>query len=171
MKRGTPILALFGVLMAGSALNAAHAESIIIFNTLHTLAFAEVACSLDREPAAVALCRSVDDPRRLGREFENQILSQFGVTTQCKGVTLARLLGPKDDGEFSQAAMDLMRKEHWSLHVDYSPVSERYEWALFAEPGFGSPDQRWVVRGEGTTAQIAQQVCNVVAGLGGTVPQ
>jgi hypothetical protein len=181
MKRRASALAFAGSLLAGTfsattfsatSFSATNAAPIVIIDSRHTLASAEAGCALYPGPAAVALCHSVADPRRLGRDLENKIVSQFAVTPQCRGVAIALLLDPSYDGAFSQAAIDLIQKDYWSLHVDYAPVGERYGWTLFpqtvaptASASIASAKPR-TVNGEGTVAQIAQQVCVAVTGRG-----
>lgn len=106
------------------------------------------------------------------------MVAQFAVTAQCRGVGITLLLDPMYDGDFNQAAVDLMRKDHWSLHLDYAPVGEHYNWMLFAEPPVLAGDNsvssiksggRRTAAGEGTVAQIAQQVCGAVTSRGVSV--
>lgn len=163
--------ALVGLLLGSSAFSSALAASVVIVDSRHTLASAEAVCALYPDPTAVAVCHSVDDPRKLGRDLENKIVSQFAATPPCRGVAVALLLDPKFDGAFSQAAIDLIQKDYWSLHVDYSPVGERYGWTLFpqtlaptANSAVAPAKQPRTVNGEGTVAQIAQQVCAAVTG-------
>jgi hypothetical protein len=171
MKRRAGALA--GLLLMGGGFSAALAASVVIIDSRHTLSSAEAGCALYPDPTAVAVCHSVDDPRKLGRDLENKIVSQFAVTPQCRGVAIALLLDPKFDGAFSQAAIDLIQKDYWSLHVDYAPVGERYGWTLFPQtlaPAASAtvvPPKARTVNGEGTVAQIAQQVCVAVTGRGG----
>jgi hypothetical protein len=175
MKRRASALMLVESLLAVGAFRTALAAPVVIVDSRHTLAFAEAACSLYPDPTAVAVCHSVDDPRKLGRDLENKVVSQFAATVQCRGVDIALLLDPMYDGDFNQTAIDLMRKDYWSLYLDYAPVGQQYNWVLFAEPSVSTGDkfassiksgERRTAAGQGTVAQISQQVCGAVTGRG-----
>jgi hypothetical protein len=162
------------------SLASARAEPVIVITSQHTLIFAQTACKVyQANPEVSALCHSVNDPRALGRNLENEIMSRVAVTPRCKGVTISLLFDPSYDGEVDQPeTLALMQKDYWSLLVDYTPVGNRYQWAMFPEPfvfsggqsisGIKSGDRRAVL-GEGTVPQIVEQICTVVTGQGGTI--
>jgi hypothetical protein len=175
MKRRASALVFVGSLLAVGAVRTVLAAPVIIIDSRHTLAFAEAACVLYPDPTAVAVCHSVDDPRKLGRDLENKVVSQFAVTAQCRGIDIALLLDPMFDGDFNQAAIDLMRRDYWSLYLDYAPVGQQYKWMLFVEQSVSAGDksasaiksgERRTTAGQGTIVQIAQQVCSAVTSRG-----
>src|SRR5215469_6755790 len=178
MKRRASALAFVGLLAIVGACRTSLAAPVVIVDSRHTLAFAEAACALYPDPTAVAVCHSVDDPRKLGPDLESKVAAQFAVTAQCKGVDIALLFDPMFDGDFNRVALDLMRRDYWSLHLDYAPVGQQYNWMLFAEPSVSTEDkfiasikpaERRTAAGHGTVAQIAQQVCGAVNGRGGII--
>lgn len=115
---------------------------------------------------AVAECKSVRDPRELGRRLENQIMDLLAVNRDCKGVTAFLEGHDKYDGKFNEAATQAKRNGYWSLMVDYVPGSKVYGWSLL--PWKGEQMGR-MISGEGTVSQIAEQVCIVVNGQGAAV--
>jgi hypothetical protein len=92
------------------------AEPIVFIVSYHNLDYAKVACDqvAQSEPearqtaksyrqlrleiddttqhilAAGAECRSVHDPRELGRKLENELIDALAVNTRCGGVTVMR---------------------------------------------------------------------------------
>ena len=62
-------------------------------------------------------------------------------------------------------------KDHWELLLDYIPGSKVHEWSIYPRL-HGIADEYSIARmvsGEGSAAQIADQVCIVVTGQGATV--
>ena len=112
-------------------------------------------------PALLA-CAS-DGARTLAKTFDRRVLRALAGEPACAGVTMARHDGP---GEQDVGALDLARRPHWTLAVDYRPGLDRQGWTLLSAtaPSIAAD-------GEGTAGQIARQVCAVVKGAGGRAPQ
>src|SRR5262249_18431631 len=112
------------------------------------------------EPGWVDCQTAMFDARELVRRLQLQIESKFAVTTRCKGVTV---LHPGFDGDFNLKAVNF----YWKLVLYYSPGEKVQAWALLRsdDPFKGGP-----VAGEGTPAQIADEVCIVVTGQGANIP-
>jgi hypothetical protein len=175
----------------------AASKPIVILGSLHNLDYAEAACDhLLRfsDPKAIAFvlnnasdydtedikrykeqfegireCKSVPDKRELGRRLENSIADQLAITRLCAGVSAYIDGHDKFDGKFNDAAQQAKeRNDYWLLMVDYAPGSKVYGWSLFPEKA-GGADNGAMISGEGTTAQIAEQVCIVVTGQGAHV--
>ena len=138
----------------------AEPKAIVVLSSLHNLDYAEVACSRlrsiadikditevlnnasDYDPEDVKFnkqefdgmseCKSVKDPRELGRRLEDSIMDQFAVNTRCGGVAAYIEGYDKFDGKFNAVAMQAEeRNDYWGLMVDYAPGSQVYSWALF----------------------------------------
>ena len=117
----------------------------------------------------ISECKSVKDPRELGRRLEDSIMDQFAVNTRCGGVAAYIEGYDKFDGKFNAVAMQAEeRNDYWGLMVDYAPGSKVYSWALFPTARSGRPNGR-MISGEGAASQIAEQVCIVVTGRGAGV--
>jgi hypothetical protein len=88
--------------------------------------------------AATAQCRSVRDPRELGRKLENELIDALAVNTKCGGVTVMREPHPDyDHGSDTAEVLKVRpRSSHWDLHIDYDPGSKVYGCSLFPnDPG------------------------------------
>jgi hypothetical protein len=171
-------------------------KPIVILASIHNVDFAEASCSYllnvadvknitrvlnnpsDFDPEDVKFnkqladgiweCKSVKDRRELGRRLENNIMDQLAVNTRCSGVSAYIEGYDKFDGKFNAAAMQAEeRGAFWSLMVDFVPGSKVHAWSLFPEYAVSatSPNAR-LISGDGTVAQIAEQVCTVVTGHG-----
>ena len=97
-------------------------------------------------------------------------MNALAVNTRCKGVVAVIGGHEKYDGKFNPVATAIQEhKDHWDLLLDYIPGSKVHEWSL--EPTSAGNNQRLlegqIVSGEGSAAQIADQVCIVVTGQAG----
>ena len=125
-----------------------------------------------RLAAGASECRSVRDTRELGRRLENQVMNALAVNTRCKGVVAVIAWHEKYDGKLNPVATDIEEhKDHWELLLDYIPGSKVHEWSIYPTAAWNSRRvlDREDVSGEGSAAQIADQVCIVVTGQGATV--
>jgi hypothetical protein len=175
----------------------ASAEQIVFVVSYHNLDYAAVACGsiMQMEPdaaktirdlandpyfkpadwvkdviAGATECKSVRDPRELGRRLENELTDALAVNTRCAGVTVIRDPHPDyDSGGLSEANRKIKdQKPHWDLMLDYSPATKIFGWTLFPEkPGSGSAGA--LVSGEGTTSKVADAICTVVTGRGANI--
>ena len=169
---------ILGCAAVALAITAAPADPIVVLSSVHNLNFAEAACEYPIEalgPDGAAECRSVRDPRELGRRLENQIMDLFAVNARCQGVVIVIEGDEKYDGGLNAVATDLMvQKDHWDLLLDYIPGSKTYFWSIFPAAAFNNSKSEFGkgrgVWGEETAAQIAEQVCIVVKGQGASVP-
>jgi hypothetical protein len=111
----------------------------------------------------------------LGRQLENELLDALAVAARCRGVDVYRELNWKFDGEKAATenylAHDKIKQQHqlyWILHLDFEPGQNTYGWSLIpwqhGEAVFDS-----VVEGEGTSREVADQVCTVVTGQGAAI--
>jgi hypothetical protein len=174
------------------------AEPIVFIVSYHNLDYAKVACEhvFEFEPdarkamrnaqrfkwqlsdddtyknvlAGAAECRSVRDPRELGRKLENELIDALAVNTRCGGVTVMRDPHPDyDRGSDTDEVRKVGQQSfHWDLHIDYNPGSKTYGWTLFpTDPGpkMAGP----FVSGEGDTAKNADQICVVVTKKGAVI--
>ena len=138
-------------MLAGAAM----AEPIVFLGSLHNLDYAEVACEAaisnaagyagspyETQPdwvkdllAGAAECKSVGDPRLLGRRLENEFSDALAVALGCRGVAVYRDLHPDFDPNFF--ANDVRNEElkkkapWWDLLLDFEPGKETYGWSLF----------------------------------------
>jgi len=125
-------------------------------------------------------CRSVRDPRELGRRLENELVNALAINTRCGGVTV--MFDPHPDYDrygYSDANAKIWKirrqSAHWDLHLDHSPGQKTYAWTLFANKaagfwGNGLPQQDGMVSGEGANIpQVADQICTVVTRQGATI--
>ena len=165
---GAFAVAIHCCVMAGKA----SAEPIIFITSYHNLDYAATACELTGflDPAGAAECKSVSDPRELGRRLENKLSDALAVTTRCAGVTVIRDPHPKFDGRFSEANNKIkQQKPHWNLHLDYNPGFEIFGWTLFPNKAGIMNSAGALVNGEGTVAKAAGEICTVVTGRGATI--
>jgi hypothetical protein len=184
------------LLAAAVTANAAHAEpkATIILKSQHDLDFTDRACdalvkftdveavtrlvknaSADDQSVkynrqllnGIAECKTVSDPRELGRRYEQQIVELIAKSPHCAGISTDIEGHDKYDGKPNEAALAAERKEHWLLLVDHAPGNDTNAWSLFPENLTSMPrppaDR---LLGEGTTAEIVDQVCGVVSGKG-----
>ena len=118
-------------------------------------------------------CRSVRDPRELGRRLENELMDALALNTRCGGVTVIR--EPQFDWErdywlsvYQDHAKIKKQGPYWDLMLDYTPGIDIYGWTLFPEKADGHSAGP-MVNGEGTTPQVADQICTVVTRRGATI--
>lgn len=171
-------------------------EPILFIVSYHNLDYARVACDqvMQSEPearqtvkrdqqlgwdiddttkyilAATAQCRSVRDPRELGRKLENELIDALAVNTKCGGVTVMREPHPDyDHGSDTAEVLKVRpRSSHWDLHIDYDPGSKVYGCSLFPnDPGPKMAEP--FVTGEGDTAKNTDQIWVVVTRKGATI--
>jgi hypothetical protein len=169
----------------------AESKSIVILKSQHNLDFTQKACDTllqftdvdavtrllkaapENDPSVtankqimqgLAECKSVNDSRELARRVEKEVADGIAANPVCVG-TAAYIEGhDKYDGKLSEAAMQAEKNgEYWLLLIDYTPGTEIAAWSLFPEHVRDAPllsSGRLV--GEGTAAQIVEQVCSVV---------
>ena len=95
------------------------------------------------------------DGHGLGRRLEYDVMNQMAINRQCQGVHVFRENHPDYD-----PVQD--------LHLDYNPGRKVHGWAMI--PWKGSQIVvRSIIEGEGTPAQIAQQICTVAKGQGANI--
>jgi hypothetical protein len=94
-------------------------------------------------------------------------MDALALNTRCGGVTVIR--EPHPDWEhdywlsvYQEHAKLKKRGPYWDLMLDYTPGINIYGWTLFPEKGR-------MVNGEGTTPQVADQICTVVTRRGATI--
>lgn len=127
-----------------------------------------------RLPVAAAECKSVRDPKELGRRLENKIMDLLAVNPRCKGVEVILDWHEKFDGKLNPAAIEIQeQKDHWNLFLDYIPGSKVHSWSLFPASSWNNRASNFgkgrMVSGEGTAPQIADQICTVVTGQGASL--
>jgi hypothetical protein len=116
-------------------------------------------------------CRSVRDPRELGRRFENDLMNALAVNTRCAGVTVIRDPHPDFDKRPLSEANRRLREQrpHWDLMMDYNG-KKPFGWTLFPmNAGYNTGYFGELVEGEGNFAEAATQICTVVTGKGATI--
>jgi hypothetical protein len=92
-------------------------------------------------------------------------------------VSVFRENHPDFDGKSNSSELATQNaKAHWDLFLDYNPGSETHGWTLFpydaaswSPLGTGRGKMGKMVEGEGTTAQIADQICTVVTNKGANI--
>jgi hypothetical protein len=121
--------------------------------------------------AKAAECRSVRDPRELGRRLENDPMNSLAVNTRCAGVTVIREPHPDfDKRPLSEANQRLKeQRPHWDLMLDYNGKNP-FGWTLFPmKAGYLNGYFGELVEGEGNVVEAANQICIVVTGKGATI--
>ena len=153
---------------------ASRAEDLLFIESYHNLDYAAVACrqALDMRysPEATAVCKSVPDPRQLGRRLENSLMDALATTTTCAGVKVARSPHPDFDGADSLAKGLKLKANspHWELLLDYEPGQSVFGWTLVPlQAHFASAGS--FVNGEGNLRDAAEQICIVVTHRGATI--
>jgi hypothetical protein len=180
------------------AITTAQSETVFI-TSLHNLDYARSACELvmTRAPEAQETirefekyrsgrpdgwvynvingtneCKSVRDPRELGRRLENELADALAVNTRCRGVTVMRDPHPDYDPSWLEVHQKNQKiknqSDYWNLHLDYNPGHKTYAWALFPDKAGGDPAEPFV-SGEGDTSKVADQICTVVTRQGATI--
>jgi hypothetical protein len=174
----------------------ADAEPIVFVVSYHNIDYAETACRdvLSKEASATETmrnasqyrlevpdwvsnllagareCKSVTDPRQVGRRLENELLNALALNTSCAGVTVIRDPHPKyDGGGWSQTNRKIRdQKAHWDLHLDFRPGEKTYAWWLFSRSA-GSMSWNAIIDGQGETPKVANDICVAVSGRGATI--
>jgi hypothetical protein len=194
MRCASTILCLLALNVG--AMTAVEAEPIVFIVSRHNLNYAKTVCELVLAQAPDAQktirelanspygrpadwvydivnganeCKSVGDPRQLGRRLENEVTSALAVNTGCVGVTVIR------DPDFDYDGKTLVetnwkirtQSDHWELHLDYNPGHKTYGWTLIPKKGLDFAGS--LVSGEGDTPKVADQVCTVVTKRGATI--
>jgi hypothetical protein len=174
----------FGAIVAalGCWATASNASEPIVFIVSHqNLDFAKTACEhvLSREPEAKAIldetvaaaieCRTVRDPRELGRRLENDVVEALVAEPLCFHVTVVKDPDRNYDAGSSAASRAnyaiRQKKPFWDLHLDYRPGSKVFGWHLFPNDA-GLKSSGPSVSGEGTKTEAASEICSVASGRG-----
>jgi hypothetical protein len=160
---------VFAAFLFATACTSAEQKAILILVSNFNLSAAKGEC---RETPDDRECKSVKDPRELGRRLEESIMDQLAVTARCSGVTAFIEGDPEYDGKRNEAA--LQAEEHnpyWNLRLFYRARYPVYDWELFAENPRAKKE--WLharpISGKGTVAEIAEQVCIAIKGQGANV--
>jgi hypothetical protein len=106
------------------------------------------------------------------REFENEVEVAFASESACHGLVLLHLTpemvqtGLKNPAAPATGAMLDISAEHWQLMLDLdgrSPKQVGRDWTL------SPPATKGALNGRITTpARLAQQICKIAKGVGGT---
>jgi hypothetical protein len=178
----TSPIAFRGIVAAlGCWAAASNASEPIVFIVSHlNLDYAKAACEhvlsmepdaakaiLDETVAAAIECRTVRDPRELGRRLENDVVEALAVEPLCFHVTVVKDPDRNYDAGSSAASRANLavrqKNPFWDLHLDYRPGSKVFEWHLFPNDA-GLKSSGPLVSGEGTKAEAANQICVVASG-------
>src|SRR5215813_11054102 len=76
-------------------------------------------------PRYSACTLAFSGPAAVAHGFEDELITQFAMSSSCKGVTVARY-GP--DEKTSGAAQAALRREHWTLIIDYVVGAPTQSW-------------------------------------------
>ena len=121
---------VFAAILSATACTSAEQKAILILVSGYNLSAAQEECRLFDQME----CKSVKDPRELGRRLENSITDQLAVTARCSGVTAFIEGDLKYDGKLNEAALEAEEgNPYWNLRLDYRPHGAIYDWALYAE--------------------------------------
>lgn len=158
----------------------AWAEPIVIINSYHDLDYAKEACDYQTRIGqklmpdnpdvinGIAECKLAGDGRILGRRLENAVIAQLAINTRCAGVSVFRENHPSYDGRNNYLDLTTQRKQfHWVLFLDYTPGQKTHEWTLF--PNDADKPLNGMLEGQGTPAEIADQICTVVTKRGANI--
>jgi hypothetical protein len=180
----TSHIAILGIVAAlgcwAAASNAS--EPIVFIVSHHNLDYAKTACehALSMEPeaakaipeetvAAAIECRTVRDPRELGRRLENDLEEALAVEPLCFHVTVVKDPDRNYDAGSTAASRAnyaiRQKKPFWDLHLDYRPGSKVFGWHLFPNDA-GLKSSGPLVSGEGTKTEVARQICIAASGRG-----
>jgi hypothetical protein len=157
-------------------------EPIVFIVSHHNLDYAKTACEhvlstereaakaiLDETVAAAIECKTVRDPRELGRRLENDVVKALAVEPLCFQVTVVKDPDRNYDAgsSFASRANFAIRqkKPFWDLHLDYRPGSKVFGWHLFPNDA-GLKSSGPLASGEGTKTEAANQICSVASGRG-----
>jgi hypothetical protein len=157
-------------------------EPIVFIVSHHNLDYAKTACEhvLSMEPeaakaileetvAAAIECRTVRDPRELGRRLENDVVEALAAEPLCFHVTVVKDPDRNYDAGSTAASRAnyaiRQKKPFWDLHLDYRPGSKVFGWHLFPNDA-GPKSSGPLVSGEGTKTEAARRICIVASGRG-----
>ena len=157
-------------------------EPIVFIVSHHNLDYAKTACEhflsmkpeaakaiLDETIAAAIECKTVRDPRELGRRLENDLVEALAVDPVCFHVTVVKDPDRNYDAGSTAASRAnyaiRQKKPFWDLHLDYRPGSKVFGWHLFPNDAGLKSSGPWV-SGEGTKTEAANQICSVASGCG-----
>jgi hypothetical protein len=93
--------------------------------------------------------------------FTRTVDAQWTSNPSCHGITLFR--HPWGTLPLDRR-LELVSRPHWRFFLDaYSPGDKKQKWTLL------DPDLKVAGSGESRPKEIVRDVCNIVAGLGGTM--
>ena len=104
------------------------------------------------QPMTVLVNACSRDPIQQVRDFEAELAKQLAATPECRSLPL---IIPANPGA-NQAASDAMKRQHWSLGLDFSPGAQKQQWTMT-----NSADQMSFAQGEGDPQEIAVEVCTL----------
>jgi hypothetical protein len=164
------VLAVGSVAAAAAAAGpagSAELPRVVVVDSWYTGDFAEGQCKTWKSAACAA---AIGGPKAESRRFEDQVMTQFAVNHQCKGIVVARYYGLSR--EHSAATNDALNNDHGMLMIDYVVGNTAQSWSLVFSPTTARDGPPIVMDGENATpAKIAADVCAIVMGHGGTLVQ
>ena len=104
-------------------------------------------------------CAQVLKPKDLAQEWEDKVLSQFALSDQCAGLSVAWYGGIPLSAELRAA----MSNPHWSLDIGYVPGNDTQGYIMV------SPDSGSVIKSRGNPKKLAEEACAVMKGKGGAI--
>jgi hypothetical protein len=115
------------------------------------------------------LCRGPDFEVNLKSDlidFVDTLATQITVNANCKGVTFYGWPSSTP----SAGRSEVYFKSHWEFSIDYNWGDSAQPWKLWYFPHAPGPQfPTSVLRGEGTPAKIAADICAIVLRQGGTL--
>lgn len=143
----------------------ASAEERIVIDGWWNVGYAREVCSERARTNGVG-CNV--DPTPEVRDFEDHLMTHLASDTSCAGISVIRYGGPGTP--VSQSMNDTVSSPFWSLSLNFVPGASRQEWEInHSKPGDAHELLVTNHRGEGSTAQIARDVCAIVTGSGAKI--
>lgn len=102
-------------------------------------------------------------PKAQARNYEDNLMTQFAINPNCKGVKFSKFSSGTDRARGLSGS-------HWTLMIDYVVGSKRQHWTL--QDSKRSNQASPLLQGTGATPEkVAEDVCAIVLGQGGAVVQ
>jgi hypothetical protein len=189
MELGQMKICVLGSVFLMALMSVAIADPVVFLVSGHNLDYAKAACDhvietekislngasqneVNQIETAVTQCKLEPDPRVLGRQLEGELLSALAASSRCSGVSVYRELDIHFDGDkfYKNYAEDQKIRDqtrlYWDLYIDFYPGKITFGWTLYPNSHGGNMQD---VSGEGTSGEVADQVCTVVSGQGATI--
>jgi hypothetical protein len=151
------VFAAIAIAFASASAIASGEKPTVVFDAWWTVDFAKNGCRLLDRP--LEACKG--DAEGAVHDFTDRLLTKVASNPVCSTVTFVWYRSPT---ETNKAQADAIHGEHWTLGIDFTVGNPTQSWWMKQ-----SGNHVEILKGEGTPAEIAKEVCAIVSKRGAKV--